>query len=329
MALWHNNPEVWRALIKGGADMNAQDQYGQAPLHIAAKVDKPAFITALLQAGADPNPRDIYGETPLHNAFDNERPDAVVAALIKGGADPNAGDTYGDTPLHNAAYHGNAAAVEAIIRNGADPNAQDNGGSTALHTAAGKSEEPAVVAALIKGGANPHIRNKRGDTPMDYAREENNPAVMAALRQGQRRHTASSRPARPASGSPSGECASGLICQQTVKNGTVVLERVRELLATENLDITNTSLAGAFTTRSTITCMKACLEREETRTHCRNAIQQAIGELQQTYESAVRSAREASLDDAYVNEFEASPQNSSFGRKYFSHIQGNLDTCGY
>jgi len=30
-----------------------------------------------------------------------------------------------------------------------------------------------------------------------------------------------------------------------------------------------------------------------------------------------------------VDEFEASPQNSSFGRKYFSHIQGNLDTCGY
>ena len=63
---------------------------------------------------------------------------------------------------------------------------------------------------------------------------------------------------------------------------------------------------------------------------CRwNAIQQAIGELQESYDSAVRNAWEASLDDDYVDEFEASPQNSSFGRKYFSHIQGNIDTCGY
>ena len=162
---------------------------------------------------------------------------------------------------------------------------------------------------------------------MDEARKKNDPAVIAALQQKQRRRTASARPG--ASSPPTGECASGPICQQTVKNAEVVLKRVDELQATKNLDITNSSLAVAFTTRATIACMKACLEREETRAKCRSPFEQAIGELQNTYESAVRSARQASLDDAYVDEFEASPQNSRFGRRHFSHIRGNLDTCGY
>ena len=100
-------------------------------------------------------------------------------------------------------------------------------------------------------------------------------------------------------------------------------------MATKNLDITNNSLALAFTTRASIACMKACLEREETRADCRSGLQQAVSELERTYQSAIRSARQASLDDNYVDQFESSPQNSPFGRKYFSHIQGNLDTCGY
>ena len=124
-------------------------------------------------------------------------------------------------------------------------------------------------------------------------------------------------------------CADGPICQQTVKNAEVVLERVGELQAAGNLDITNNSLAIAFTTRASIACMKACLEREERRTDCRNGLQQAIEELDKTYRSAIQSARAASVDDDYVDEFEASPQNSRFGRRSFSHIQGNLDTCGY
>ena len=123
--------------------------------------------------------------------------------------------------------------------------------------------------------------------------------------------------------------ADGPICLATVKNAQVVLDRVGELQATKNLDITDNSLAVAFTTRASIACMKACLEREETRTDCRNGLQQAVGELERTYQSAIRSARQASLDDNYVDRFEASPQNSPFGRKYFSHIRGNLDTCGF
>ena len=335
-------------LLRAGADPNARDQNGYTPLHSAAWNKNPAVVTdviaPLLKAGADPNAQNKYGDTPLHNATGSRTADlAVTVALLKGGADPNVPNKYDDTPLHDAAANSeDLAIIAALLKAGANPNARFDNSSTPLHSAVAGGN-PAAITALLKAGADPSIPDFFGRTPMDDARKKNNPAVIAALpkevrRAATRMQTARSgsgstslpttrglfdRPAgnasqgqASASGSPSGECASGPICRQTVKNGTVVLDRVRELLATGNLDITNTSLAGAFTTRATIACMKACVEREETRTDCRNAIQQAIGELQESYDSAVRSAREASLDDDYVDEFEASPQNSSFGRKY-------------
>ena len=348
-------------LLRAGANPNARDQNGYTPLHGAAWNKNPAAVTdviaPLLKAGADPNAQNKYGDTPLHNATDSRTANlAVTVALLKAGADPNVPNEYDDTPLHVAAANSEALAIIAeLLKAGANPNARFDNSDTPLHSAVA-GENPAAITALLKAGADPSIPGFFGRTPMDDARKKNNPAVIAALpkevrRAAPRTQTARSgsgstslpttkglfdRPAgnasqgqASASGSPSGECASGPICRQTVKNATVVLERVEELLATGNLDITNTSLAGAFTTRASVACMKACLEREETRTDCRNAIQQAIGELDKTYRSAVRSAREASVDDDYVDQFETSPQSSSFGRKYFSHIQGNLDTCGY
>ena len=123
-------------------------------------------------------------------------------------------------------------------------------------------------------------------------------------------------------------CADGPVCRLAVKNGEEVLNKVKSVQANRNLDITNSSLAIAFTTRASIACMKACLRKEETRADCRNGLQGAIRELEKTYSSAIRSAREASLDRNYVDQFESSPQNSPFGKKYFSYIRGNLDTCG-
>ena len=325
----NGTPEVSAALLEAGANPNTRDKGRETPLHAAVFNKNPAVAAVLLKSGADPNIQNTYGQTPLQIAAGRNASLAVTAALLKGGADPNVPDEYDDTPLHVAAAHSeDRAIIAALLRAGADPNARSDDRDTPLHRAVA-GNNPAAITALLKAGADPSIPDFSGNTPMDDARNKNDPAVIAALQQGQRRQAGSARPARPASGSPSGECASGPICRQTVKNAEVVLERARELLASGNHDITNTSLAGAFTTRSTIACMKACLEREETRTHCRDAIQQAIGELEKTYESTVRSAREASLDDDYVDEFEASPQNSSFGREYFSYIQGNLDTCGY
>ena len=74
-------------------------------------------------------------------------------------------------------------------------------------------------------------------------------------------------------------------------------------------------------------CVRACIEKEETRAHCRKGLRTAIGELQKTYKSAIESARSASGNSSYVNRFDASPQASPFSRKHLSHVRVNIDTC--
>ncbi len=55
-----------QALIKAGANIEVQDEYGGTPLHVAAGFSEtPAVVQALLDAGADPKARDEDGRTPF------------------------------------------------------------------------------------------------------------------------------------------------------------------------------------------------------------------------------------------------------------------------
>ena len=56
------------------------------------------IIARLIGAGADPNAVDKSGVAPLHRAVRN-RCSAAVRALIDGGADPRAPNRNGSTPL--------------------------------------------------------------------------------------------------------------------------------------------------------------------------------------------------------------------------------------
>ena len=54
-----------RRLLAQGADPNAADEYGLAPLHVAVMLASPSLVALLLQHGADPNCTTDHGETPL------------------------------------------------------------------------------------------------------------------------------------------------------------------------------------------------------------------------------------------------------------------------
>jgi Ankyrin repeats (many copies)/Ankyrin repeat len=55
-------------LLEAGADIQAQDKNGAAPLHRAVRTRCAAAVRYLLQAGADPMLRNHSGSTPFHLA---------------------------------------------------------------------------------------------------------------------------------------------------------------------------------------------------------------------------------------------------------------------
>jgi ankyrin repeat protein len=83
---------VVRLLAARGADINAQDTNGFAPLHLCAARGLVRLCGVLLECGADLNVRERHGRTPLFEACVNgDLP--TVTFLIARGADLGALDT--------------------------------------------------------------------------------------------------------------------------------------------------------------------------------------------------------------------------------------------
>jgi uncharacterized protein len=95
-----NDLHLARALVEAGADVNAQDSSGFAPLHFAASQWAVDVATLLLAAGAKVDPVNRLGNTPLWDAVFNSRGRGeMIEALIAAGADPRHMNGAGQTPL--------------------------------------------------------------------------------------------------------------------------------------------------------------------------------------------------------------------------------------
>lgn len=82
MAARRGNIAIGRALLNGGAALEAMDKKGETPLRRAVNCGHPEFVSMLLAHGADVNTRDKKGRTPLQAA---RRPE-MVALLRQHGA---------------------------------------------------------------------------------------------------------------------------------------------------------------------------------------------------------------------------------------------------
>jgi uncharacterized protein len=143
-----------RALLRGGADVNAAEGDGMTALHWAAEHGDQELAKVLLEAGANARAETRIGRhTPLHVAAKGGH-DRVVRLLVDAKADVSALTTTGAAPLHFAAASGSREAVTMLLDAGADVNVREpQWGQTPLMfaAAAGRTE---VVTALLARGAD-------------------------------------------------------------------------------------------------------------------------------------------------------------------------------
>ena len=174
---WHTaGLEDVKVELDLGADIEARDNVGATPLHLAAALNAdPEVIALLLDRCADIMARvnkqiDGLGATPLHvAALLNAEPE-IIALLLDRGAQIDARNDYGETPLHMAAtLNAEAAVLALLLDRGADIAARADDGATPLHRAAAKNSEPAVVALLLDRGADITAETNNGLTACQIA----------------------------------------------------------------------------------------------------------------------------------------------------------------
>jgi len=147
------------SLVVRGAAVRAHNRRGAEPLHYAAgglgadSNSQRELISYLIDAGADPDALDKSGVAPLHRAV-RDRCSGGVSALIDKGANPLLMNKSGSTPLHLAVQNtgksnsGSDAAKEdqyriivLLLEHGASPNDVD---------AKGKTVSAAALSAWIR-----------------------------------------------------------------------------------------------------------------------------------------------------------------------------------
>ncbi len=171
------NREQVRALLQQKADPGETAADGTTALHWAAHWDEIEMAGLLLRSGANVQAANRYGVAPLVLACANGS-DRMVDLLLKAKADPNATAGDGETVLMTASRTGNAAAVKLLIAAGAKVNAQEGWrGQTPLMWAAAEGHSEAVQA-LIAAGAEINARSKAGFTPMLFAVREGRAEVV-------------------------------------------------------------------------------------------------------------------------------------------------------
>ncbi len=124
LAARYGKKDVAELLIAKGADVNVTDKDGRTPLSCAQRHEE---IFELLRK----HDAEEWGNTPLHWAARQDDPGLVLIHIAQG-ADVNTKDEAGRTVLHLAATYGKKDVVELLIAKGADVNAKDNQSRTPL-----------------------------------------------------------------------------------------------------------------------------------------------------------------------------------------------------
>jgi ankyrin repeat protein len=170
--------ETARVLLGYGANIGAETDHGETPLHIVSRgeygspEDGVGIARLLLNHGVDVHARDKDYDTALHWAAFKGRPE-IAGLLLDHGASTNMENEWGETPLHlvsRCKYDTQKDIVNVVrllLKRGVDVHAQDKNHDTALHSAAFRGRL-GIVKVLLDHSSNVDTENDQRDSPLVY-----------------------------------------------------------------------------------------------------------------------------------------------------------------
>lgn len=179
IAIENGHTKLSEELIKAEASLDKKDDYGRAPLHVAAELGDVDAVNMLCKAGANVDlalddgrkkparctPTDGWTALFLATRGGHEK---VVTALLKQGALVNRCGNDGRSPLHETASKGNVGLCKQLLQAKASVKATMRGGWTPLHAAAHQGHLQ-VTQLLSKAGAELEAETADGWTPLFMA----------------------------------------------------------------------------------------------------------------------------------------------------------------
>ncbi|XP_047482519.1 ankyrin repeat domain-containing protein 50-like [Penaeus chinensis] len=146
-AVWRR-PAIARDLIRSGANVDLQDNTGQAALHKASLYGFSSLVRTFIDAGAEVDLQDRVGRTALIWACRRGQ-NAVIKDLLEAGADPNIRDNTGRDALSWATRYKKNDSAELLLKYCPDLRLQEGHGR-----ACGSSTSPSPSVPPIPQDAS-------------------------------------------------------------------------------------------------------------------------------------------------------------------------------
>ena len=164
-----------KALIDGGAKIDARDKAQRTALLAATRANAIDAAAVMIAAGANVNAKDNIRDTPFLYAGAEGRLEILRLILATGKANLKDTNRYGGNALIPAAHHGHPETVRELLKTDIDIDHINRLNWTALLETIilsdGGPTHQDILRQLIEAGANVNIPDGDGVSPLAHAKQ--------------------------------------------------------------------------------------------------------------------------------------------------------------